>query len=137
MADYFVDTNIFLRFLLKDHQTQYPLAVKLFRKADRGKANLWTTDVVILELVWTLKSLYGYDRFTIRENVEGIIALPNLDVLNKKLILQALQDFVNKNIYFADAYNYQLATKAKKRILSFDKDFKKLGVKVDIKKFVR
>lgn len=134
MSNYFIDTNIILRFLLKDNKIQYPQARKIFEKTERGKINIWTTDVVILELIWTLKSLYGYDRFTIKEKVEGMFALPNFDILNKKLILQALQDFANKNLDFADAYNYQLAKKEGKKILSFDKDFKKLGVKIDIKK---
>lgn len=134
MDNYFVDTNIILRFLLKDNKVQYLRAVKIFEKAESGKIYLWATDIVILELIWTLKSLYRYDRFTIREKVESLIALPNFDVLNKKFILQALQDFANKNIDFADAYNYQLAKKQGKKILSFDKDFKKLGIKVDFKK---
>ena len=137
MVNYFIDTNIVLRFLLKDNKIQYPQALKIFEKAEGGKISIWTTDVVILEVVWTLKSVYKYDRFTIKEKIEGLLALPNLEVLNKKLVLQAIQDFANKNVDFADAYNYQLAKKEDKRILSFDKDFKKLGVKVDIKKIVK
>ena len=137
MVNYFIDTNIVLRFLLKDNKIQYPQALKIFEKAEGGKISIWTTDVVILEVVWTLKSVYKYDRFTIKEKIEGLLALPNLEVLNKKLVLQTIQDFANKNVDFADAYNYQLAKKEDKRILSFDKDFKKLGVKVDIKKIVK
>ena len=133
MSNYFIDTNIILRFLLKDNKIQYPQARKIFEKGEAGKISMWTTDVVILELIWTLKSVYGYDRFIIREKVESLLALPNFEVLNKKLVLQALHDFANKNVDFADAYNYQLARKEGKRVLSFDKDFKKLGVKVDIK----
>src|SRR3990172_4906855 len=118
----FIDTNIILRFLLKDNNSQFLKAEKIFKKAENGKINIWTTDVVILELIWTLKSLYKYDRFVIKGKVESIMALPNFEVLNGKLILQALQDFANENVDFADAYNYQLAKKEGKEILSFDKD---------------
>ena len=135
--DYFIDTNNILRLLLKDNKTQYQIARKIFEKAQSGKLNIWTTDVVILELVWTLKSVYKYSRFVIREKINAVIALPYLSIQNKKLIIQALHDFANKNINFADAYNYQLAKKENKKILSFDKDFKKLGVKEDIKKIVK
>lgn len=137
MQHYFVDTNVVLRFLLKDNKILYPKAKKIFEEAEDGAINVWTTDVVILELIWTLKSLYKYDRFTIREKIESIIFLPNFEVLNKKLILQALQDFANKNVDFADAYNFQLAKKEDKKILSFDKDFRKLGVKVNLKKSIK
>lgn len=134
MKTYFVDTNIILRFLLRDDESLYIKARRIFEAAEKKKFSLWATDVVILELVWTLKSFYNYDRFVIREKVEEIIALPNFDLLNKKLILEALQDFANKNIDFADAYNFQLANREGKGILSFDSDFKKLGVKLDLKR---
>lgn len=137
MGRYFIDTNIILRFFLKDNETQYPQAVKIFEKAERGKLNLWTTDLVILEVVWTLRRAYKYDRFTVKEKIENLLALPNFEVMNRKLILNALQDFANKNVDFADAYNFQLAKKAGKAILSFDKDFKKLGVKVNIKRLIK
>ena len=137
MNYYFIDTNVLLRFLLKDNKIQYPQAKKIFEKGESGKINLWTTDIVIIELVWTLKSLYKYDRNTIKERVESILALPNFDILNRKLILQAVHKFASKNIDFTDAYNYQLAKKEGKTILSFDKDFKKLGVRVDIRKIAK
>ena len=134
MRNYFIDTNIFLRFLLKDNQRQYLIARSILENAEKAKVGIWTTDVVILELVWTLRSLYKFDKEKIREKVEGIVSLEYLEAVNKNFIIQALHDFVEKNVDFIDAYNYQLAKKEGKEILSFDKDFKKLGVKVDFKK---
>lgn len=137
MDSYFIDTNILLRFLLKDHKLHYPLARKIFKKAEEGKISIWITDVVILEVIWTLKSLYKYGNTTIREKIDAIISLPNIEVKNKNMLIQALHDFATQNIDFADAYNFQLAQKVGKKILSFDEDFKKLGLTGDIEKVAK
>lgn len=133
MQGYFIDTNIILRLLLRDNQFQYRLAKRIFELGENRRIEIWTTDVVILELVWTLKSLYRYNRQTIRDKIDGILALSYLDIGNKKLILQALDSFATKNVDFADAYNFQLAKKENKKILSFDDDYKKLGSRVNIR----
>jgi len=134
---YFVDTNVFLRFLLGDDIPQHQLAHRLFQKAEAGKLNLWTTDIVILEIVWTLKSFYKYPNVGIKKTVSGILALKNLQVTNSHFLLQALEDFTSKNIDFTDAYNFQLAIKEGKKILSFDDDFRKLGPVANIAAVVK
>lgn len=137
MKEYFVDTNIFLRFLLADHKKQYSLAKKLFQKGEEGKITLWTTDIVILEIVWTLKSFYKLTPQKIQDCVSSLIALKNLRIKNKNLLLQALDYFTNENIDFADAYNFLLARAGDKKVISFDRDFDKLGKREDIEKIVR
>lgn len=134
MKEYFVDTNIFLRFLLADQKKQYRLVKKLFQKAEEGKISLWTTDVVILEIVWTLKSFYKLKPKVIQHQVSSLIALENLKVKNKDLLLQALDYFATKNVDFSDAYNFLLAKNENKKILSFDSDFDKLGKREKIEK---
>lgn len=137
MREYFVDTNVFLRFLLADNKKQYLLAKKLFQKAEDGKISLWTTDIVILEIIWTLKSFYQLKPQEIQHSITSLTALENLKVENKNLILEALDFFVNKNVDFVDAYNFLLAKKADKKIISFDQDFDKLGKREKIEKVVK
>jgi len=127
LRQYFVDSNVFFRFLLADHKTQSPLVKKIFQKAEEDKISLWTTDVVILEMVWTFKSFYKLSNSKIQQQMNSIIALDGLKIKNRKLLLQALGLFVEKNVDFADAYNFLLAQKSNKKILSFDRDFDKLG----------
>lgn len=134
MKQYFIDTNIFLRFLLADNKKQHRLAKKLFQKAEKGKISLWTTDIVILEIIWTLDSFYHLPVLEIQNSVSSLMALKNLKIKNKKLLLQALDYFVNKKVDFADAYNFLLAKVEKKKIVSFDRDFDKLGEREKIAK---
>ena len=55
---YFLDSNIILRFLLNDHKKLSKQARKYFTKAQDNKAVLFSTNLVIAELIWVLKSVY-------------------------------------------------------------------------------
>lgn len=137
MKRFFVDTNIFLRFLLADQKRQYLLAKKTLQLAEKGKIILWTTDIVILEIIWTLKSFYELSSEEIKNKISSLMAMKNISVKNKDLLLQALDYFVEKKVDFADAYNFILAQKEKVKIISFDKDFDKLGKREIIEKLLK
>lgn len=137
MKRYFVDTNVFLRFLLADDRRLYELARRVFEKAESGEVGLWTTDVVILEIVWTLKSFYKMSAKEIQGKVSAVVALEGLKVGNADLLLTALDIFAGKNVGFADAYNLVLAQKEGVGVLSFDKDFRRLGVGASVEEVLK
>ena len=137
MKEYFIDTNIFLRFLLADSPRQYNLARQIFLKAEKGKISLWTSTAVILELIWTLQSFYKLDRISIQEKISSLMVLEGLKVENSDLLLSALDLFTKKNVDFIDAYNFCLARKMGKKIISFDKDFDKLGERENLSEIVQ
>jgi len=126
-VNYFVDTNYFSRFLLADQKAQFKKAEQLFKKAEKGEIKLWTTDVVILEIIWTLHSFYKLKSPVIVEKIRQLLILPGVKFLNKDEILKALDLFIEKEVDFVDAYNFVLGKKAKVAgFVSFDKDFQKL-----------
>ena len=53
----FVDTNYFLRYLLKDIPEQHEEAKRLFVAAADGKVELMTTSLVFFEVYWVLRTL--------------------------------------------------------------------------------
>lgn len=130
MTEFFVDTNVFLRFLIPDEKNQHQISKNLFRLAETGTVKLWTTDVVILEIVWTLTSVYRAKKNNVYQSVSSILALKGLKVTNSGLLIKALKDWLEKNVDFADAYNFQLARVENKPILSFDRDFNRLGAEL-------
>lgn len=105
MADYFVDTNVFLRYLTNDGPAKARRADKLFKKAVSGKLMLETSLLVIAEMVWTLESFYGLGRDDIADKVGKILNTPNLECPERLLILEALDLYVTRNIDFIDAYH--------------------------------
>lgn len=123
----FVDTNIFLRFLLADHPKQSPRCKKLFEMAEKGKIELTTSEIVIAEIAWVLGSFYRENRQSVAQKLRQIILFKGLTVPNRDVLLLATQKLESENIDFIDAYNYSLVIKKKiQKIYSYDRDFDRL-----------
>lgn len=126
----FVDTNIFLRFLTADSKKQHEACKKLFSKTKSGKIKLFTSSLVIFELIWTLESYYEETKIQIIEKISLLLELSNLKVENKKLLLKSLLLWQDKNMEFNDVFNFVVARKNKiKDIYSYDQHFDKLEIK--------
>ena len=69
----FVDTNVFLRFLVNDDPAKADACEALFRNAIAGDETLCTSDMVIAEIIWVLESYYELNKSDIRESVEKIL----------------------------------------------------------------
>jgi predicted nucleic-acid-binding protein len=127
MEEFFVDTNIFLRFLLKDDRKKAARCKKLFEKTAKGKVQLFTSDLVIAEVVWTLESFYKFSKKEVSESVRRLLTLKNLGIPGTSLLIEALVIYEEKNVDFIDAYNYILMLNGGlEQVASYDRDFDKL-----------
>lgn len=124
----FVDTNIFVRFFIKDEPKQAKSSEELFKKAREGKKELWTTEWVIAEISWLLTSYYRLPKTKIVEIIKKIISTKGLKTRNQHLVLEAIGLYLEKNIDLEDAINAILAREEKIKIVySYDKDFNKIS----------
>lgn len=124
----FADTNIFLRFLANDIPQLADACEALFRKAIAGEEALYTTNMVIAEIVWVLESYYELSRSEVRTKVEKILNTPNLDCDNKENIIHALAVYEERQIDYIDSYNACiLKMKGIGEIYSYDKHFDRLN----------
>lgn len=105
MKTVFVDTNIFLRYLTADEPANYEKCKELFKKAVDGKIRLLTSDMVIAELIWTLRSFYKVLKAEVIEKISILTNTPNLSIPNSAIIAEALVVYSRKNIDYIDAYN--------------------------------
>ena len=128
----FVDTNVFLRFLLNDHKTQSPAANKLFKEAGKGKITLTTSSLIMAEMVFTLDSFYKLSKQEIIKKVHAILFFEGLKITEKNILIQAITFYEKKNIDFIDAYGAAFALENKIDICSFDRDFDRVK---EIKRF--
>jgi predicted nucleic-acid-binding protein len=118
---YFVDTNLFLRYLTNDVPRQADAVESLLKRASRGKVNLVTTSMVIAEIVWTLESYYELGRKEIQTMVLGILNTTGLEVADSDLLLQAMIPNADKNVDFIDAFNAAwMVRNDVNRIFTFD-----------------
>ena len=120
----FVDTNVFLRFLTADIPEKADACEKLFQKALADKERLFTTDLVIAEIIWVLESYYELPKNEVQEKVEKILNTPNLICPQKEVILGALNLYSEKNIDYIDAFNALiLRDKSIEEIYSYDQHY--------------
>ena len=124
----FVDTNVFLRFLLADHPKQSPASRRLFEEAKENKIKLTTHSIVIVEIIWTLQSFFGFSKQEILDKLNVILHFNQLEIIDCDILVMAVEIFGDKNVDFIDAYvaSY-LVQKKIYQIYSFDKDFDKIG----------
>jgi len=130
MEDAFLDTNIILRYLLRDDEVKAQRCLELLEKAERREIKLRTTDLVIAEAVWVLESptTYNLPRDRIRELLLPIIFLPGLRLSGKKLYRRIFELYVDQSIDFIDAYNAAHMEKRKlAQIYSYDSDLDRVA----------
>ena len=123
----FIDTNIFIRFLVNDIPQKADACEKIFKNAVAKKETLFTTEMVIAEIIWVLESYYELSQQEVQEKVEKILNTPNLICPHKDLILNALIICGEKNIDYIDAYNALiLKNKGITELYSYDKHYDRM-----------
>ena len=93
-----VDTNVLLRYLLRDEPTQ---AARAARELERDERFL-VGSVVLCELVWVLETGYGFSRTEIAATLEKILATAQFEIEGKDVALAALDDFRGSTADFSD-----------------------------------
>lgn len=122
MKTYFMDTNLFLRYLTNDDIDKADRVEQLLVEAARKKIKLITAEMVMAEIVWVLESNYQLEKKQIAQMLEAILSTPGLEVTNGKLVEKAVQMYASKNIDFVDANIVALMDKLRiSGIYSFDK----------------
>ena len=100
MAEIFLDTNVFLRHLLQDHQDHSPRATAFFARVERGEVQARITDTVIFETVFTLEQTYKQGKRRIRDSLLPLIELPGIVLPSKARMRQAFDIYVDYDISF-------------------------------------
>lgn len=132
MTAWFVDSNIFLRFLTLDDAGHHAKAVRLFETAARGERRLVTGPPVLFELAWTLRAAYKAPRAQVLEILRAVFATPGLTLTDSPLVAEALSLASETESEFADAY-IAVASRAAEcsGVATFNrKDFAKLGIEL-------
>ena len=131
----FIDTNIFLRFLTKDDPSKAAKCRQLLQSASEGVLKLYTTDLVVAELIWVLQSpkTYNLNPAEICEIIMPLLTIKNLYFPSKKVFPDIMELFQTENIDYIDAYN-SVIMKGRKidTIYSYDKHFDQLPYVVRI-----
>ena len=99
----FIDTNIWLRFLVADDKEQFEFCKRLLEEVEKGKLRSYTSTIVILEIVYTLTSFYKVSRKQVIADIKDLLATRNLTLIEKTNFRKALKIFSSCSVKLADA----------------------------------
>lgn len=121
-----LDTNILVRFLLRDDEAAYTLAVRVFS----DKTEIYTAaPTVMLELVWVLESS-DCDRKAISKALRMLMGLSNFQPMEGDALLRAV-NWYEEGLDFADALHLSLSAKGQAQFfLTADEKLAKRGNKI-------
>jgi len=128
---YFIDTNIFLRILIKDEEKTFNDCFKFLELVREGKIKAFTSSIVLAEICWTLLSYYQFSKEKTVKALKSILALKNLKIIDGFEPRLAVEFYAKKSVKFIDSLIVSLVKPKKEKIVivSFDKDFDKLNIK--------
>ena len=86
-----LDTNVLVRFLVKDDEQQAQTVYRKFKQAEAKKEVFFIPVLVVLETVWVLESVYEVTRQEILYAIDQLLAMPIL----KFEVQSAVRSFVS------------------------------------------
>lgn len=120
-----LDTNIILRYLVRDNENQYNEAVGYFKKAEQGKLKLLIKPTVIAEASFVLETYYKKTNEEIASSMEVFLSQKWLKVEDRKALLLMWQ-WYRQNLHFVDSYLLACAKIEGIKVLTFDEQIFKL-----------
>lgn len=128
---YFIDTNVFLRVLIKEDPQSFNAGVDLLKKIKDGGLKAATSSLVLAEIGWTLTSFYKFEKEKVVRAIKSIISLHGLVIIDGTDWLYALDLYASKKVKLIDCL---IASKKEIRekkwlVVTYDKDFQKLGIR--------
>ncbi len=130
MTGVWVDANILIRFITKDEPGQAARARTVMQKAARGDVVLRIPSVVVAEVVWVLRSVYRYEAHAIAATLRDLALAEGVALDEPDVNLEAVRLMDEKHVAYTDAYLAARARHEQEPVLTFDSDFRRLGVEL-------
>lgn len=103
-----LDTNVLVRYLVKDDARQHAAAAKVI-ESDTQDADFTVPITVALELEWVLRSRYGVDKEGIIDTYTRLLETAGLMFQDEPSVERALSLFTEHSADFADCLHIALA----------------------------
>lgn len=111
-----IDTNVLVRFLIRDDQAQFEKARKLIKRELAAGRRVFVSQLVLLETEWVLRSRYGLPKNQIIEAISGLLDASDVQFEEEAAIEEALFVWKDTSADFADcligAQNRRLGCRA-------------------------
>jgi predicted nucleic-acid-binding protein len=121
----FLDSNIWLRYLLQDDDLAYLSCSKLMKSVREGRIRPYTSSVVFLEVYWVLTSTYGISRNDTQKDIETLLSVRGLVIVEKTDFRSAFYLHTKTGVKLADCL---IATQLPKgvELCTYDREFARI-----------
>src|SRR5262245_43346122 len=97
-----IDTNVLVRFLVRDDQAQFDRAQKLIRRRATADDPVFVSLVVLLETEWVLRSRYEFSKGEILSTFSELLGAADVTFEDEPSIEEALYVWKESPAQFAD-----------------------------------
>lgn len=97
-----VDTNVLVRFLVRDDEVQFEKARKLIRREVAAGRRVFVSQLVLLETEWVLRSSYGLPKNQIVDTLSRLLDTTDVRFEEEPVIEEALFIWRDVAADFAD-----------------------------------
>lgn len=98
-----LDTNVIARLFVDDNAAQVKAARRFVAERCKPNAPGFIDRVALCETVWVLTSVHGYERQSIADVIQELLASRDIVLEDHGAVREALRIFRTHNIDFADA----------------------------------
>lgn len=121
-----LDTNIWLRYIIKDNHEQYEATKKLIEANEFGILKIYTSSIIFLELSYVLKNVYHFKFDEILEVMDSIYHMKGITILHDTDLDRTLTYYKKYKIKFSDCL---LVSQLPSEIIfvTFDIEFTKIA----------
>jgi predicted nucleic acid-binding protein len=120
-----LDTNVILRYLLKDHIEHFQQAQEVMLNVISGKIIVYVPDSVLAECIYVLLKFYKVPKTKVCEILIAFLSYQGISQINRDILIDSLKLFSAHNIDIVDAIVYATANYQQWQVFSFDQDMKK------------
>ena len=97
-----IDTNVLVRFLVRDDDAQFDKARKLIKREAVAGRHVFVNQLVLMETEWVLRSRYAVPKTQIIEAISGLLNATDVQFEDEPAIEEALFIWKDATADFAD-----------------------------------
>ena len=97
-----IDTNVLIRFLVRDDEAQFERARKLIKRETSRGEPVFISQLVLLETEWVLRSRYGATKTEISTAISALLESREVQFEDESSVEQALFVWKDSTADFAD-----------------------------------
>ena len=121
------DTNVVVRYLVKDDIELYKQAKTFFDKVKTGEESALILESVVAECVYVLTKIYKVPKEKTADSLKNLLRYRGIINEDRADLIKALTTFAERSLDMVDCILYAKAKDTDTSLFSFDEDLNKLA----------